>query len=144
MAVTAHLFPKIQENAMKKLVNLSTDSLKAMLLSAYTYADSHSTMADVLGAGTEAAGTNYTAGGQALTGVTLSSSAKVTTLTCTSPSWAASTITAAFAVFYDAQGGTNATNDPICYWDFGGNQSSSNGAYTLTINASGLITFTAS
>lgn len=144
MAVAAHLYPKIQENALTKKVNLSTDSLKVMLLSAYTYADTHSTMADVLGAGTEAAGTGYTAGGLALTGVTVSSSAKVTTVTCTSPSWANSTITAAFAVFYDAQGGTNATNYPMCYWDFGGNQSSSNGAYTLTINASGLITFTAS
>lgn len=129
---------------MKKAVNLSTDTLKVMLLSAYTYADTHSTIADVLGAGTEATGTGYTAGGQTLTGVTVTSNAKVTTVTCTSPSWAASTITAAFAVFYDAQGGTNATNYPICYWDFGGNQSSSSGAYTLTINASGLVTFTAS
>lgn len=144
MAVTAHLFPKLQENALKKAVNLSTDSLKAMLLSAYTYADSHSTMTDVLAAGTEASGTGYTAAGQALTGVTVSTTAKVTTFTSTSPSWAASTITASYAVFYDAQGGTNATNFPICYWDFGGAQSSSNGAFTLTVNASGLVTLTAS
>lgn len=144
MAVSAHLFPKFQENALRQHVNIASDSLRAMLLSAYTYADTHSTMADVLGAGTEAVGTAYVAGGQLLTGVTLSSAAKVTTITCTSPSWANSTITAAFAVFYDSQGGTNATNYPICYWDFGGNQSSSNGAFTLTINASGLVTFTAS
>lgn len=129
---------------MRKRLDVSADSLKVMLLSAYTYANTHATMADVLGAGTEATGTAYVAGGQALTGVTLSSSGLVTTLTCTSPSWSSSTITAAFAVFYDAQGGTNATNYPICYWDFGGNQSSSNGAYTLTINASGLVTLTAS
>jgi len=37
-----------------------------MLLSAYTFSNTHATMADVLAAGTEATGTGYTAGGQAL------------------------------------------------------------------------------
>ena len=67
----------------------------------------------------------------------------VTTLDCADPSRAASTITAAYAVFYDAAGGTDATNLPICYWDLGGNQSSTDGAFTLTVNASGLTTATA-
>lgn len=115
-----------------------------MLLSAYTPSNAHTTMTDVLGAGTEASGTGYTAGGQALTGVTLSTTGTVTTLTCANPSWANSTITASFAVFYDAAGGTNATNFPIVYWDLGGAQSSSAGAFTLTINASGLYQVTSS
>ena len=144
MAVSAHAFPAIQQKLGTKAVNLSTDSLKVMLLSAYTYANTHTTMTDVLGAGTEASGTGYTAGGQALTSVTLTTTGTVTTLTCANPSWATSTITASFAVFYDAAGGTNATNFPICYWDFGGSQSSSAGAFTLTVNGSGLYTITAS
>lgn len=144
MAVTAHVYPQIQQKLGTKAVNLSTDSLKVMLLSAYTWANTHTTMADVIAAGTEATGTAYTAGGQALTGVSLTTTGLVTTLTCASPSWAASTITASAAVFYDAAGGTNATNFPIVTWDLGGSQSSSAAAFTLTISGSGLLTITAS
>lgn len=144
MTVTSHAYPKIDENAIKKTVNLSTDSLKVMLFASYTFSASHATMTDVKGAGTESTGTGYTAGGQALSGVTVSTSGTTTTLTCSNPTWASSTITAAYAVFYDAQGGTDATNLPICYWDLGGSQSSSNGSFTLTINGSGLVTWTAS
>lgn len=145
MAVTAHVYPKFQETAVKKGVNLATDSLKVMLFASYTFANTHASMTDVKAAGTEATGTGYTAGGQALSSVTVSTSGTVTTFTCANPSWGpSSTITAAFAVFYDAQGGTDATNIPIAYWDFGGSQSSSAGAFTLTINASGVATLTAS
>jgi hypothetical protein len=144
MAVTAHVYPQFDQKALSKAVNAATDSLKVMLLSAYTFANTHATIADVLGAGTEASGTGYTAGGQALTGVACTTSGLVTTLTAANPAWASSTITASYAVFYDAQGGTNATNYPFCYWDFGGAQSSSAGTFTLTVNGSGLVTWTAS
>lgn len=113
-----------------------------MLLAAYTPSSAHATMADVLAAATEASGTGYTAGGQALSGVSLSTSGSVTTLTCSNASWPSSTITAAFAVFYDAAGGTNATNYPLVYWDFGGSQASAAGTFTLGISASGLLTWT--
>lgn len=144
MAVTAHAYPQTQQKLGTKTLNLSSDSLKVMLLSAYTFANTHATMADVLAAGTEVTGTGYTAGGQALSSVTFATSGTVTTLDSADPSWGASTITASFAVFYDAAGGTNSTNIPICYWDFGGAQSSSSGSFTLTLNASGLYTVTSS
>lgn len=144
MAVTAKTYPQFQQKLGTKLANLSTDSLKVMLLSSYTWANTHATMTDVLAAGTEATGTAYTAGGVALTSVTITTSGTVTTLTCANPAWAASTITASYAVFYDSQGGTNATNYPICYWDFGGAQSSAAGAFTLTVNGSGLYAVTSS
>jgi hypothetical protein len=144
VAVTAHSYPQIAQKLGTKAVNLSSDSLKVMLFSAYTFANTHTTMADVVAAGTEASGTNYVAGGQALTSVTFTTSGTTTTLTCANPSWSSSTITASYAVFYDAAGGTNATNFPICYWDFGGAQSSSNGTFTLTVNGSGLYQITSS
>lgn len=144
MAVTAHTYPQLEQKAGTKSVNLSSDSLKVMLLSAYTFANTHATMTDVKAAGTEVTGTGYTAGGQALTSVSFTTSGTVTTLTAANPSWASSTITAAYAVFYDAAGGTDATDYPICYWDFGGSQSSSAGTFTLTINASGLYQVTSS
>lgn len=144
MAVVAHSYPQAQQKMGTKAVNLSTDSLKVMLLTAYTFTNTHATMTDVLAAGTETSGTGYTAGGQALTSVAFTTTGTVTTLTAANPSWAASTITAAFAVFYDAAGGTNATNYPFCYWDFGGSSSSSAGAFTLTVNGSGLYQITSS
>jgi hypothetical protein len=144
MPVTAHIYPKFQESAVKKGVNVATDSLKVMLLSAYTFANTHATMADVKGAGTEASGTGYTAGGQALSSVTVSTSGNVTTIDCADPSWASSSVAAAYAVFYDAQGGTDSTNIPIACWDFGETKTSDDGTFTLTINASGVATLTAS
>ena len=144
MALTAHAYPQAQQKMGTKTLNLSSDSLKVMLLSAYTFANTHATMADVLAAGTEVTGTGYTAGGQALTSVTFTTSGTVTTLTCASPAWSSSTITASYAVFYDAAGGTNATNIPLCYWDFGGAQSSSAGTFTLTVAGGGLVATTSS
>jgi hypothetical protein len=147
MAVTAHVYTKFQTSAINKLANLTSDALKVMLLSAYTVGSTQDTaqfVSDVLAVGTEASGTGYTAGGQALSGVSISPSGHVVTVTCTSPSWASSTITASYAVFYDSTPGTNSTNPVICYWDFGGAQSSSSGTFTLTISGSGLLTLTGS
>jgi hypothetical protein len=146
MAVTAHVYPQIQQKMASKAVNLGTDSLKVMLVNGGSYDNTDVTIADVkANAGfVEASGTAYVAGGAALASVTVTTSGNVTTLTCANPAWAASTITATGAVFYDAAGGTDATNFPIVYWDFGGAQSSSNGSFTLSINGSGLATFTAS
>lgn len=45
-------------------------------------------------------------------------------------------------MFYDATPGTNATNPVLCYWDLGGTQTSSNGTFTLTQNAAGILTVT--
>lgn len=142
MAVTSHAFPQAVQKLATKSLNLSSDSLKAMLLASYTAASSHATMADVLGAGTEATGTGYTSGGQALASVSLSTTGSVTTLTCSNPTWTSSTITAAYAVFYDAAGGTNSTNIPLVYWDLGGSQASAAGTFTLGISATGLLTWT--
>lgn len=121
-----------------KEVDFDSDGVKvALLSSAYTpNQTAHDYFDDV--SAYEVSGTGYTAGGQALTSVALTTTGTTTTLTCANPAWANSTITAAFAVFYDASGGTDATNLPVVFWDLGGSQSSSAGTFTLTINGSGL------
>jgi hypothetical protein len=145
MAVTAVTFPQFQQKLATKAVNLTSDPFKVMLLSAYTFANTHATMADVVAAGTELTGTGYTAGGLALTSVTATTTGTVTKLSCANPAWTSATFSGVnYAVFYDAIGGTNATNFPVCYWNFGGAQSVSAGTFTLTINASGLYTVTSS
>ena len=67
MTTTAHAYTKTAYGMGQKLVNLSTDTFKVMLLSAYTVGatqDSAQFVADVLAVATEASGTGYTAGGQ--------------------------------------------------------------------------------
>ncbi len=146
MAVTAHTYTKLAASLAAKNINLTSDTLKVMLLSAYTVGTTQDTaqfVSDVLAApATEVSGTGYTAGGATLSSVTFTESGHVYTLGCANPSWASSTITASYALFYDSTPGSNATNPVLCYWDFGGAQSDSSGTFTLTISGSGLITVT--
>lgn len=145
MAVTAHVYTKAQQSLDSKLANLGSDALKVILLSAYTVGSTQDTaqfVSDVLAVATETSGTGYTAGGQALTSVSLTNSGHVRTLTSANPSWASATISAAYAVFFDSTPGTNATNPVLCYWDFGGTQSVTNQTFTLQVAGTGLITWT--
>lgn len=133
-----------------KLVTLPGDAVKVMLLSAYTVGTTQDTaqfVSDVLAVATEAVGTGYTAGGQALVSPTYAetnASHLYTYTTATNPVWTTTggTLTAMAAVFYDSTPGTAATNPLLCYWDLGGNQTSSNGTFTLTIAAGGILTLT--
>lgn len=147
MALTATTYPQIVASLATKKITLPGDTVKCMLLASYTYAQTHQFVADVVAAGTEASGTGYTAGGATLTSVTFTRSANVWTLNGTIPAWSTTggSLAAAFAVFYDATPGSNATNPVLCYWNLdgaGGTQTSSNGTFTLTPNASGIMTFT--
>ena len=149
MAVTAHTYTKLADSLATKKITLPGDTIKCLLLSAYTVGTTQDTaqyVADVLAAGTEATGTGYTAGGATLTSVTWTESGHVYALKGTIPAWDATggSLAAAFAVFYDATPGTNATNPVLCYWDLGGTQTATNGTFTLTQNASGILTVTGS
>src|ERR1017187_5181305 len=159
MAVTAHVFPSFSLNALKKTLDVypGNDALDVLLITSGTYTwgatpETQTHVSEFLaGAGTNGAlgevlttgGTNYTR--QALSGVTLGDSGLVTTLDCNNPSWAAATFSAKYALFYDSTvGGTDSTNQIICYWDFGSSQSVTATSFTLTINVAGLVTWTSS
>jgi hypothetical protein len=147
MAVTAHVFPQFQLGLASKLQNLSSDSIMCALSNtagpvglatsgvqaAKLWTDWKTNVA------AEISGTGYTAGGQLLTGVSSTVTGNVWTLTATSPAWTSSTITANQAIFYDS---TASTEQLIAFWDFGGAVSDTSGTYTLTINASGIVTAT--
>ena len=147
VAVTAHGYTKFVLSLATKKVDVTADTFKVMLLSAYTVGstqDSAQFVADVLAVATEATGTGYTAGGQTLTSVTFTESGHVYTFDAADPSWGSSTITASYALVYDSTPGSNATNPVVGYIDFGGAQSSSAGAFSVTLNASGIFTVTGS
>ena len=169
MSVTAFVFPNVDLALATKTINFTSgqDNLYVMLYATGTFTwtaggntpRNYTTVSQfTAGDGTNStltevstSGTAYTR--QQLTGVTITDTAlsAVTTLTCANPTWPSSTISAKYALFFDAGiGGSGASandassNKLLCYWDFGGTNSSSSGSFTLTVSGSGLITWTAS
>ncbi len=161
MSVTTHTFPKAQQALASGSLDLATDSLYVLLIATGTFTwgatpETYALVSDFLagdgtnGALVESTGTAYAR--QALTTLVLSSSGEVTKLAVDSPVWAASTISAAYALFYDSGAGADGasdldatTNVPLCYWDFAADSdASSSGAFTLTVSGSGLLTWTSS
>lgn len=148
MAATGKLFPTFFDSLAQKKIDLDSDTLKVMLLSSYTYSDAHQYLSDIKAAGSEAAGTGYTAGGATITGITWTRSGAVFTLDGADVSWntAGGTLAAAHAVIYDATPGTDATRPVIGYINLdgaGGNLTSSNGVFSIVWNAAGVVTLTA-
>lgn len=122
--------------------NAVGDTYKVKLLSAATFDATHTTLAAT--GGTEATtGTGYTAGGQALANVA------VTTVTTNDAkfdaddvTWTASggSITASYAILYND---TDANDPPVAFIDFDGSQSAGSGTdFIIVWNASGIFTWT--
>lgn len=164
MAYTAHVFTQFMDSlAGNKTVNMDSDPFRVILATSATTGiaaaqDTVVTMTDLKAVtgwtevANAAGGSNYTqnanshSSGLALTSPTWASSGHVYTwTTSTNPAWttAAAGFAPAYAIFFDDIGATDATNFPVCWWDFGGAQAGTGGNYTLTISASGLMTATA-
>lgn len=125
-----------------RLINFNSDTFKVMLLSDYTIGtteDDAQFVADILAVATEPTDADYTAGGLTLSGVTWSQAGTTWTFDCDDPTWPGTTsITAAFALFFDSTPGSDATNPIIGYWDFGGAVTLT--PFALNVNAAGLFT----
>lgn len=130
--------------AFNKEIDWDSDTIKVALVgSGYTpNQDSHDYWDDV--SSNEVTGTGYTAGGATLAGktATYDSASNVIVLDANDVVWASSTITARYAVVYDDSGATNAQKALIGYVDFGSDQSSTNGNFTVTWDATGIIRIT--
>lgn len=167
MAGAAHVYPNFTQQmgahlsggtSQIDLTGGTVDTLKVGLVAssspAYSWngtSQAHTTVTNFLagsgaGALTEVSGGGYAR--QTLGSVTYSESGLVSTLTCSTVSWTASAnYSATYAFFYDYTAGGNSDTAGllITYWDFGGTVSVvSGGNFTLTINASGLVTWTSS
>ena len=143
MAVSAKVYSLFLKSLANKEITLSSDTLKVMLCTS-TYTpdqDAHQYKSSVTN---EVAGTGYTATGASLASVTWSynTSTNVYTLDAADTSWTSSTITARYAVIYDSTPATDATRPLIAYVDFGADVISSAGTFTITWDATGIVTFT--
>lgn len=145
MAVTAKLYGKFFNALAAKDVDIDGDSIKAMLCtSSYTPdQDTHEFKSSVTN---EITGTGYTAGGQALSGVTVTytGASNVWTLDASDLTWPGLTMTARYLVLYDSTPATDATRRLIAYVDFGADVTTTAGTLTITWAAAGIIAVTVS
>jgi hypothetical protein len=153
ITVLAYFQPKFEQDHLgQKLVDLSTDTLKVGLiatsgLAARSTSEGYEYVSQLLAnngsALTEVSGTGYSR--LSLTSVSYTVSGLTTTLTSVSPAWTGASFTAYYGWLHDetASSGTDATRPLICIWDFGGAQTVSSSTFTLTVNTSGLVTWTA-
>lgn len=142
--MASKMYGQFLAKALNKEVDWDSDTIKVMLLtSAYTpNQDTHDYLDDVVG--NQVTGTGYTAGGATLANKTntYDSATNVVVLDADDVTWASSTITARYAVIYSDAGATNAQKVLIGYVDFGSDQSSTNGNFTVTWDATGIVRLT--
>lgn len=134
------IYNSFKRDVMNGSIDLDTDTIKVMLVtSAYTPdQDAHDKRDDVTN---EVTGTGYTAGGATLANkaVTADNTDNEGMFDADDVTWASSTITARGAVLYKSRGGASSADELICYIDFGSDQISSSGNFTITWNAEGII-----
>ena len=141
---TTKTYGSLIAKAFNKEVDFDTDTIKVALLTS-SYTPTHDTddyWNDI--SSFEVTGTGYTTGGATLgnKSVTYTSGTNVTKFDGDDVSWTSSTITARYAVVYVATG-TSSTSALIGYVDFGANQSSSSGTFSIVWDAAGIFTTTA-
>lgn len=113
-----------------------------MLCTAATFNAANTTLAGITK--TEVAGTNgYTTGGQALTGVAVTTeTTKDAKFTADTVTWSASggSIAASYAILYND---TDADDPPLLFIDFGGEESAGDGTdFKIIWNTNGIVSFT--
>jgi len=134
------IYNEFKGDILKKVHDLVNDTVKvALLTSSAAFDADNDNWADI--SSNEVSGTGYTAGGAALGSktVTVDNTNDRASWDGADVTWPTSTITARFAAVYDD---THANDRLICLFDFGSNQSSSNGDFTIQWHANGLILLT--
>lgn len=141
--MASKLYGNFLLKALNKEVDFDSDTIKvALLSSSYTPdQDAHDYFNDV--SSYEVTGTGYTSGGATLASktATYDSATNVIVLDAADVTWSSSTITARYAVVYDSTG-TASTSPLIGYVDFGSDQSSTNGNFTITWDSTGIVRIT--
>lgn len=152
MAVTAHWFGRAAANMLggetlgeASAIDYLSDTIKVALLD-NTFTpdlDTQEFFADV--SADEVVGAGYVAGGATLTGKAISYDPATNTVKfdADDPEWNPSTITARYAVVYKSTG-TGSTSPLLSIVDFGVDQSTLGGAFTIAWSGAGMLEAVAS
>ncbi len=115
-------------------VDFDTDTFKMMLVtSSYSASKSHAKRNEVTN---EVSGAGYTAGGNACS-VTVAATDNTNNdveISFSVTSWTSATITARAGVIYKSRGGASSADELVGYVDFGGDVTSTNGTFAVTIS----------
>lgn len=129
--MASFIYTSAIDDEARGAIDFDTDTFKMLLLSSgYTgNQGTHTKRSDLTN---EVTGTGYTAGGivVAVTAVKDTANKRVT-LTFANGSWPTSTITARYAAVYKARGGAASADELVFLNDFGGDQSSSGGTFSV-------------
>jgi hypothetical protein len=141
MAVTSKVYGPALLSFANAEIDFDTNTIKGMLatVSYVPNQDTHRYKSDITN---EVVGTGYTAGGLTLTGkaATYTAATNAMMLDCNDLSWATSTITARYLIFYKDTG-TAATSPLIAYVDFGEDRSSGGTTFLYSMPATGIAQF---
>jgi O-acetylhomoserine/O-acetylserine sulfhydrylase-like pyridoxal-dependent enzyme len=108
--------------------DLDTDAIKIAL---YTSAATLSAATTVYSTSDEVVGTGYTAGGNTLTGATVSLTGTTAFVDFSDTTWSTATITARGALLYNS----SKSNKAIAVLDFGSDKTSTAGSFTVQMPA---------
>ena len=146
MAVTAGMYGLGCRGNVTGLIDLDSDSFKAMLTtSGYvidaTAIDTHQFRSSV---SNEVTGTGYTSGGVALTTVTCVYDAATNEVRWDfdDPSWVTATFTARNMIIYKNRGGAAAADDLVMWVNFGGDEAVTAGTFTYVVPTTGALAYT--
>jgi len=129
MAIVQALANTFKDELMGTTANLEANTLKVAL---YDNTATLSSATTAYAVTNEASGTNYTAGGETITGAAVSLDGSTAIFDCDNVSWANATITAQAALIYNSSTITGlTTNAAIAVLDFGGNKTSTNGTFEI-------------
>jgi hypothetical protein len=135
MAITQCMTTSFKVDILKGDQDLLVDTLNIALYTSAANLDATTTAYTTSG---EVSGAGYTAGGNVLTGTTVSSSGTTAFVSFTNSAWASATFTARGALIYNS----SQSNKSIAVLDFGTDQAVSSGTFTIqfpTANATSAI-----
>lgn len=135
MAITQAFCTSAKADFLSGTIDLDAHTIKIALYTSTATLDASTTAYTTTN---EVVGTGYTAGGNTLTGATVSTSGTTAFVDFNDTTWATATITARGALIYDA----SASNKAIAVLDFGADKTSTAGNFTVqfpTADASNAI-----
>lgn len=133
------IYNRLKYNFAKKLVDLSTDTIKVILLNnSHTFNADHNVLTDINT--NEITGTGYTTNGNTLTGLTVTQddTNDLMKFDANDTSWTSATFTAYHAGLYDF----SVSDNLLGSLDFGGAKSVTTGTFLIQWAAAGIIRLT--
>ena len=136
MAITQAMCTSFKKELLEGTHNFKASGGNSFKLALYTSSATMSAATTAYSTGQEASGTNYTAGGAALTNVNPTSSGTTAFTDFADLTFGTATITARGCMIYNS----SATNASVATIDFGGDKTSTAGDFTVVFPAAAAST----